>query len=229
MGSTHSPRQTETPLHLPRVIPLFPLTGVLLLPHATLPLNIFEPRYLALCRDALAGDKVIGMIQPRDPEDGRFEPAVYETGCLGRISEHRDLPDGRMLITLEGLSRFTVLEELARTTPYRQAVASYERFAGDHDGARAALPQALTPEVRERLVTDLRRFLDARGLTADWDIIADAPDEMLVNTLAMICPFESNEKQALLEAMTLDDRARTMVTIMEFALAEPEDSSGRPN
>lgn len=225
MGATRNPRDLENPAHLPRVIPVFPLSGALLLPRSTLPLNIFEPRYLAMCRDALAGDGVIGMIQPRDPDDSRAEPPLYEIGCLGRISEHRDLPDGRMLITLEGLSRFAVLEELAHTTPYRQVVASYERFAGDQSAPAYALDLA----VRERLVADLRRFLDTRGLTADWDIIADAPDETLVNTLAIICPFESNEKQALLEAPTLAERARTMVTIMEFALAEPDDSSGRPN
>ncbi|MDA5192433.1 LON peptidase substrate-binding domain-containing protein [Govanella unica] len=228
MNASHSPRPPappEPPQHLPRVIPIFPLAGALLLPRATMPLNIFEPRYLAMCRDAIAADGMIGMVQPRDPEDGRLEPAVYDTGCLGHITEHRDMRDGRMLITVEGVSRFTVLEELAHTTPYRQVVASYEGFAGDR------LPPTVPVELalRQRLVGDLKRFLDGRGLTADWDIIGEAPDETLVNTLAMICPFESNEKQALLEAATLDARALTMVTILEFALAAPDDTSGRPH
>lgn len=205
----------------PRVIPVFPLAGAILLPRGNLPLNIFEPRYLAMVRDALAGDQVIGMIQPRDPTSSAFEPPLYETGCLGRISEHRDLPDGRMLITLHGLCRFEVLAEEARDTPYRKVAASYARFAADRAGG-----EVLAAERRQRLVADLQRFLDERQLTADWSVIRDAPDETLVNALAMICPFEPSEKQALLEAMTLDARAATLIMLMEFALADGNDTGG---
>lgn len=205
----------------PRVIPVFPLAGAILLPRGNLPLNIFEPRYLAMVRDALAGDQVIGMIQPRDAAGGAFEPPLYDTGCLGRITEHRDLPDGRMLITLQGVCRFEVTAEEARDTPYRKVTASYERFAADRAGG-----EVLAPERRERLVSDLQRFLDERQLTADWSVIRDAPDGTLVNALAMICPFEPSEKQALLEAPTLDARAATLIMLMEFALADGNDTGG---
>lgn len=217
--------ESTEPRHLPRVIPIFPLAGALLLPRATMPLNIFEPRYLAMCRDALQSDKLIGMIQPRDVGDVRFEPELYKTGCVGRIIDSRDLRDGRMLITLEGVSRFDIVEELDRTTPYRKVVATYDRFGADRRAPTISLDFAL----RERMVEDLKRFLDARGLTADWNIIGDAPDEILVNTLAMICPFEANEKQALLEEPTLGARALTMITIMEFALAAPDEGGHKPH
>lgn len=211
----------ETGAPGPRVIPVFPLAGAILLPRGNLPLNIFEPRYLSMVRDALAGDQVIGMIQPRDPASSAFEPPLYEIGCLGRITEHRDLPDGRMLITLHGISRFEVLAEEGRDTPYRKVAASYARFAADRNG-----DGSLSAARRERLVTDLQRFLDERQLTADWSVIRDAPDETLVNALAMICPFEPSEKQALLEAATLDARAATLITLMEFALADGNDTGG---
>lgn len=203
---------------LPRVIPIFPLPGVILLPRGSLPLNIFEPRYLAMTRDALAGDGVIGMIQPRDPQDAHIEPAVYPTGCLGRIEEHRDLPDGRILITLKGLCRFDVEQELEREAPYRLVTASYLRYPADVEGG-----ETLDPAAHEHLLNILQRYLDDRQLAADWSVVRHAPDETLVNALSMICPFEPNEKQALLEAVSLSDRAHTLVTIMKFALADAGD------
>lgn len=206
---------------LPRVIPIFPLAGALLLPRGNLPLNIFEPRYLAMVRDGLEGDRLIGMIQPLDPEDTRSEPPIYSVGCLGRIHEHRDLPDGRILITLNGVSRFEVREELSRTTPYRKVLVDYDRFADD-----CRVVETIAREDRAALLADLKRFFHCRGLSPDWDAITQAPDETLVNALAMICPFEASEKQALLEAPTLDDRARTMSTLMTFAIAEPSEGSG---
>ncbi|HEY8351407.1 MAG TPA: LON peptidase substrate-binding domain-containing protein [Sphingomonadales bacterium] len=211
----------ETGAPGPRVIPVFPLAGAILLPRGNLPLNIFEPRYLAMVRDALASDRVIGMIQPRDPASSAFEPPLYEIGCLGRITEHRNLPDGRMLITLHGVCRFEILSEEARHTPYRKVQASYARFARDRSGG-----ESLPVERRERLIANLQRFLEDRQLTADWSVIGEAPDETLVNALAMICPFEPSEKQALLEADSLDARASTLIMLMEFALAEGNDTGG---
>lgn len=203
---------------LPRVIPIFPLAGALLLPRSIMPLNIFEPRYLAMVRAALDGDGIIGMVQPLDPDDPRFEPPVYPVGCAGRLVEHKDLPDGRMLISLEGVCRFEIREELARTTPYRQVVAGYSRFADD---CRAV--ETLAAAQRQNLLRDLQRYLERRGLSADTEALCRAPDELLVNALAMICPFEASEKQALLEAPSLSDRARTMMTLMAFALAATDD------
>lgn len=208
---------------LPDVIPLFPLSGVILLPRTHLPLNIFEPRYLAMTRDALAGDGVIGMVQPKG--DGpAVEPEIFSVGCLGRIVEHEDTPDGRILLALEGLGRFTIEDELARTTPYRKAQVSYDCFEGD--GAPAEVGDAA---LRQRLQETLQTYLDARGLEADWEALAAAPDERLVNAVSMICPFEPGEKQALLEAGTLRERLETLVTLMDFALKAGEDPGAGPH
>ena len=206
---------------LPRVIPIFPLTGALLLPRSVMPLNIFEPRYLAMVRGALDGDGIIGMVQPLDPEDQRFEPPVYPVGCAGRIVEHKDLPDGRILISLEGVCRFEIREELARTTPYRQVVAGYTRFADD-----CRTVENLRAPERQNLLRDLEQYLERRGLSADTEALCRAPDELLVNALAMICPFEASEKQALLEAPTLSERTRTMRMLMTFAMASSDDGGG---
>lgn len=209
---------------LPEVIPLFPLSGVLMLPRAHLPLNIFEPRYLSMVRDAQVGDRVIGMIQPRDKADKRDNPQLYSVGCVGRIADHRDTPDGRILITLLGLARFTIEEELDCITPYRKAVVSYDRFVDD------GVPGVtLAPSGRARLEATLEEYLSARGLDADWDALASAPDERLVNAMAMMCPFDAGEKQALLEADDLDDRAETMMTLMEFAIRDHSGPSAGPH
>ncbi|RMF10881.1 MAG: peptidase S16 [Alphaproteobacteria bacterium] len=209
---------------LPTVIPLFPLAGALLLPRTHLPLNIFEPRYLAMTRDALAGDRVIGMIQPRDPRGNEPEPALYETGCLGRIVEHQDTSDGRILITLAGLARFEIVEELARTTPYRKALVSYDRFAAD--GASGAV---LPDRLRSRFEEVLRAFLAGRGLAADWNALKAAPDDRLIDAMAVICPLEAGEKQALLEAPDLTARCETMINLMEFWLRTQGGSPARPH
>lgn len=199
---------------LPNVVPIFPLPGVLLLPRGTLPLNIFEPRYLAMVKDALGGNRVIGMVQPRDPEDRGFEPPVYATGCLGRITDHRDMADGRIIIALQGISRFEILEEIDRTTPYRLVKVSYQRYALDR-----AAPEQIPARLRDEFLDVLREYFQYRSLSADWNAIDQAADDLLVNSLAMGCPFEPNEKQALLEAVTLTARTQTMKTIMEFSLA----------
>lgn len=202
---------------LPTVIPVFPLAGVLLLPRAELPLNIFEPRYLEMVRDAMAGESIIGIIQPSE-DSAADEPPLFEIGCAGRITAFSETEDGRYLITLCGVQRFRVEEELHRTTPYRQVKVSYDAFAGD-----LMTPLAEAGVARERLIAVLKAYLAQRGLEAEWSAIESAPDETLVNALAMICPFRPAEKQALLEANSLTERTQSMIALMEFALAEAED------
>ena len=198
---------------LPRVIPIFPLPGALLLPQGRLPLNVFEPRYLAMTRRALADEqRVIGMIQP-DGEAGGDRPSVYGTGCAGRITAFSETDDGRYLITLSGLCRFAVVEELPLEDGYRRVVADYEGFR--HDLAPAA-PADID---RERLIGTLRAWLDRKGVEADWDAIEEAPDDRLVASLAMACPFGVSEKQALLEAPGPGERAEIMTALLEMALA----------
>jgi Lon protease-like protein len=209
---------------LDATIPIFPLTGVLLLPRGMLPLNIFEPRYLAMTRDALAGSRLIGMIQPQEAFGRGERPAVYRIGCLGRINASVDTDDGRLLITLRGVCRFTVTDELPTTLPYRQVEADYAAFEGDM--AMAANGQIDRP----RLVTALRSYLERQNLPADWPSIEAANDEVLVHSLAMICPFAPNEKQALLEAEDFATRGALLITLLEMALMERRDgSAGRFN
>ncbi len=203
---------------LPEALPIFPLTGVLLLPGGKLPLNIFEPRYLAMTRDALAGTRLIGMVQPNpaadspQPSDGGAAE-VYKTGCAGRITAFNETEDGRYLISLSGLIRFDIAEELPMVSGYRRVRPDWSRFSGDLndvEGAEAAID-------RDRLLDALRAYFDAEGLSGDWDAISQSPDERLVTSLAMICPFGGPEKQALLEAPDLAERARTITAILEMA------------
>jgi Lon protease-like protein len=215
-------RQASTDaLALPPVVAVFPLTGAVLLPRAVLPLNIFEPRYLAMVRDALAGAQVIGMIQPRRASDAR-RPELFDVGCAGRITESRETGDGRMLIELTGLVRFRVDRELDVTTPYRQIVADYDAFQND-----LAQPRAVSPAARAALEETLRTYLDANGLSADWDAVTGADDDSLVTTLSAVCPFDPVEKQALLEAPDLPGRAATLTALMTFAQGFGDDG-GRP-
>ena len=198
---------------LPAAVPVFPLTGALLLPRGMLPLNIFEPRYLAMVRDAMAAtgaaNRIIGVIQPRTAGE---PPPLYEVGCLGRISDYRETDDGRILIALTGVSRFRIQAELDRTTLYRQVMVDYLGFGDDRDD-----PDALAAAARAGLEDVLHAYLDAKGLSADWDAVKDADDEALVTTLASVCPFDPAEKQALLEAEDLADRAATLTALMTFA------------
>ena len=198
---------------LPTAIPVFPLTGALLLPRGTLPLNIFEPRYLAMVRDAMAAtgaaNRMIGIIQPRAQGE---PPPLYEVGCVGRIGDYRETDDGRILIALTGVTRFRVAAELDRTTLYRQVVADYHDFAEDRDE-----PEPLTATARAGLEDVLRAYLDAQGLSADWEAVHAADDEALVTTLSGVCPFDPAEKQALLEAEDLPERAATLTALMAFA------------
>lgn len=198
---------------LPNTLPIFPLAGVLLLPRGRLPLHIFEPRYVAMVEDALVGDRMIGIIQPLDPATKAEAPPVYATGCAGRITSFRDLEDGRYLITLTGVSRFRVGQEIEARNGYRRVVPDWDAFAGDtRDDEEEHFD-------RTRLFGSLRCFLDVHEIVANWESIECAPDERLVTSLAMVCPFLPSEKQALLEAPSLRERAELLTSLVEMAVA----------
>lgn len=202
---------------LPETLPIFPLPGTLLLPDGRLPLNIFEPRYMAMVRDAMAGARAIGMIQPREAARDVGAARVYGTGCAGRIVGFEETDDGRYLIELRGIARFDVAEELPPHNGYRRVRADYTRFRRDTQDDETLVD-------RDRLLSTLGSYLDAAGIEGDWDVIEEADDAPLVTSLAMMCPFSAPEKQALLEAATLAERASTMTTLMEMALHAPDAS-----
>ncbi len=204
---------------LPRVIPIFPLTGAVLLPGGMLPLNIFEPRYLNMTQAALAsGNRTIGMIQP-DGDDVGDSPSVYDTGCAGRIVSFAETDDGRFLITLSGMCRFGIVEELPLKDGYRRVVAEYRRFRSDMSA------DATADIDRARLLELLKAYLERQGIEANWQAIEDSDDGRLVAALAMMCPFRASEKQALLEAPDLAERVRVIVALLEMALVERGDGS----
>ena len=209
---------------LPQVIPVFPLDGAMLLPGGDLPLQIFEPRYLNMIDDVMAGDRIIGMIQTRAGGD-RTRPKLSDVGCAGRITSYAETSDGRYLITLTGVCRFEAGEELALPTPYRQLRARYDRFEADlTENTQAQAP----PAARERFAKALKRYLNRRELDIDWETAPPAPLEALVNSLAMGLPFEPAEKQALLEAPALADRFETLSTLLEIDGVEDGDDE-RPS
>ena len=196
-------------------LPIFPLPGVLLLPRGQLPLNIFEPRYLAMTRDALAGDRLIGMVQPSDPHQPLSgSPPVYPTGCAGRITSFSETEDGRFLITLTGLCRFRIGEELPPASGYRRVVPQWDEFAGDLRSEREPGFD------RDRLIRGLRSYFDRHQIKAEWNAISSVPGERLITSIAMVCPFEPSEKQALLEAPDLEARARLLTAIVEMAVLD---------
>jgi Lon protease-like protein len=207
----------QHPGDLAEVIPVFPLPGALLLPRGQMPLNIFEPRYLAMIDDALrAGHRLIGMIQPDSGHPGSAEkPNLFKIGCVGRITQIAETGDGRYLIQLTGIARFRIDEELAVTTPYRQCRVVYAPFADDFVARKGE--EAVD---RERLLQSLSEFLKANDLKADWEGIENAPNEALVNALAMMSPYGTAEKQALLEAPDLKTRAEILVAMTEIELAK---------
>lgn len=198
-----------SPADLPARIRIFPLAGALLLPRSVLPLNIFEPRYLEMVRDAMASDQLIGMVQPRD--DNEPNPPLYGVGCLGKITQLSETGDGRLLISLTGLIRFAVADELPVTTPYRQLLANYTPYVEDW-----ADPEPLSAPERASLEDILTHYLDTQGLSADWEAVRGADDESLVSTLCAACPFADAERQALLEAPDLPARTDTLVALMRF-------------
>jgi Lon protease-like protein len=217
----HRRFQHETPDSLPATLPIFPLAGAIVLPRAQLPLNIFEDRYIAMIDDALAGARLIGMVQPREGHAGAGKAAIYGIGGAGRITQFAESGDGRYLITLTGVSRFAIRRELDAATPYRQVVPDWAPFAADL--ADRPAPVAAGGVDRDVLLGALEAYLVHNGLEADWDAIRATPDEPLVNSLATIAPVAVAEKQALLEAASVADRARVLVTLIELALASPPD------
>lgn len=199
---------------LASVIPVFPLPGALLLPRGQMPLNIFEPRYLAMIDDALKGARLIGMIQPNPQALGGARPPLHSVGCVGRITQFGETGDGRYLVSLTGICRFRVIEEVSVLTPYRQAHVDYAPFADD------LVPRKGEDAVdRAALLAALRAFSDATDVAIDWESVETAPNEALVNALAMMSPYGTMEKQALLEAADLKARADMLVAITEFELA----------
>ena len=211
---------------LPEVIPVFPLPGVLLLPRAMLPLHIFEPRYRAMVRDALDDEGIVGMVQPRAEGADPVNPPIYEIGCAGKIQSSEKLGDGRYTIALQGIARFRVDRELAlHPEGYRTVHANFESFSDDLDVRRGS------PVDRESLLDALRDFLAQRGLSADWDAVERADDEMLVNALSMGCPFAANEKQALLECRDSGERARMLEALFAMSGFEAanDDEPARMN
>ncbi|MEM1063926.1 MAG: LON peptidase substrate-binding domain-containing protein [Pseudomonadota bacterium] len=203
----------KRPADLPTTIPVFPLPGALLLPRARLPLHIFEPRYLAMLDDTMkTRHRLIGMIQPRDVPDGQ-EKRLHSIGCAGRLTAFSETEDGRYMITLSGVSRFRVQREVEGFTPYIRCDVAWDGFSRDlgnteHD----------TSFDRDHFLDLLSRFFEERQLSTDWDSLKQAEDELLINSLSMLCPFDPEDKQALLEAPSLSTRRETLVTLIEFAL-----------
>ena len=215
----------RSPIDLAATIPVFPLPGALLLPRGQMPLNIFEPRYLAMVDDALrSGARLIGMIQPDPAHPGPADrPPLYRIGCVGRITQFAETGDGRYLIQLTGISRFALDQELEVTTPYRQCRVTYVPFADDFVARKGE--EAVD---RASLLTALSAFLKANKLKADWEGIENAPNEALVNALAMMSPYGAAEKQALLEAPNLKARAEILVAVTEIELAKGGTSGETP-
>ena len=204
---------------LPQVLPVFPLDGALLLPGGVLPLQIFEPRYLNMIDDVMAGDRIVGMIQTRAGGD-RERPKLSDVGCAGRVTSYAETSDGRYLITLTGVCRFDAGAELTILTPYRQLRARYDRFEADLDEGDTALAPAAA---RNRFAKALKRYLNRRELDIDWETAQSAPLEALVNSLAMGLPFEPAEKQALLEAPDIAGRFETLATLLEIDGEDGDD------
>ncbi|HUY68148.1 MAG TPA: LON peptidase substrate-binding domain-containing protein [Alphaproteobacteria bacterium] len=218
--STSSSSVTEAPSALPEVLPIFPLAGALLLPRGRLPLNIFEPRYVAMIEDALGHGRLIGMVQPTAEIEGEAPP-LYTIGCAGRITSFTETDDGRFLIGLTGLCRFAVAEELEPDRRgYRRVRPDWQNFLADLGGADDS-------EIdRERLLGILRNYFKMQSIAADWNAVQGTGNEMLVSSLAMICPLAPNEKQALLEAPDLRRRAELLVALLEMASMPSAEAEG---
>ena len=203
---------------LPQLIPVFPLDGALLLPGGELPLQIFEPRYLNMIDDAMAGDRLVGMIQTKG--GARTNPILADVGCVGRITSYNETSDGRYLITLTGVCRFEAGEELSIRTPYRQLRAKYDRFDADLARDEEAVAD---PAARARFAKALKRYLNLRELDIDWETANEAPLEALVNSLCMGLPFEPAEKQAFLEADGLTGRFEALTVLLEIDAGDEDD------
>ncbi len=208
---------------LPREIPIFPLPGALLLPHGRLPLNLFEERYLAMALDALKEERIIGMLQPLEfQHDPVAEDApIFGIGCAGRITSFSETDDGRILISLKGICRFNIAGEVEGRNGYRRVAADYGPFRND------LAEQPGFDFDREELFGLLRRFFESRGLQADWDSLENADDETLIVSLAMMCPFDVSEKQALLEAPEMPDVPDVLMSLLAMAGIEGEAPASR--
>jgi Lon protease-like protein len=198
-------------------LPVFPLPGVLLLPRGRLPLNIFEPRYLAMTRAALGGPRLIGMVQPRDPEAAGPQPELQRVGCAGRIVSFAESDDGRYLVTLTGVCRFSILGELPLEQGFRRVVPDWAPYAADLEPASASVD-------RTRLIGALRAFFADQPVRIDWKAIEETADDRLIVSLAMLCPFEAAEKQILLEAPSPSERAKVMIALLESAALARADA-----
>ena len=216
----------DSPADLPSVLPVFPLRGAILLPRATLTLNVFEPRYLALVDHVLANERLMGVVQPAgdagtvESPQGKAFP-VRSVGCLGRITAFNETDEGPLVISLTGISRFEVGVEAGSDAPFRLFSADYSPYTDD------LISDIGEEDVdRVRLLTTLRRYLEENGLNADWDRINETANEQLVNTLSILSPYGPEEKQALLEAGSLKERAEALVALAEMDLAARDDSSG---
>ena len=206
---------------LPSEFAVFPLPGALLLPRGRLPLNIFEPRYVAMVEDCFANGRMFAMIQP-DPShpDTSHGPALYRVGCLGRLSSFGETDDGRFLIALAGLARYTIASEIDMRRGYRRVIGDFSRFRAD-----MGKPQDLAFD-RDGMLAALRGYFARQNAEPNWDAIARLSDEALVVTLAMVCPFEPIEKQALLEAPSEAERAETLLALLRMGAADPGGPSG---
>ena len=199
---------------LPGRIPVFPLAGCILLPRGRLPLNIFEPRYLAMCHDTLASHRMIGMVQPTNPEAGGARPELYRVGCAGRITSFTETDDERYLITLTGVCRFSIRDEPPASKSYRLAEVDYDAYAADLEPPRCCALDRAT------LVPTLKTYFEIHGLTADWDAVEKCPGPTLVTSLSMICPFAPSEKQALLESRNMDERVDLFLALLDMGIHE---------
>ncbi len=210
----------ESAEDLPETIPVFPLEGALLLPRGEMPLNVFEPRYLQMVDDALKTHRIIGMVQPEADDDNSDRPGLYSCGCAGRITAFGESGDGRYLLTLTGIARYRIQEELNVDTPYRQCRIGFDEFQHDFNAGEGE-----DDVDRASVIKTLRNFAKAHQLTVDWRGIDAAPNDALVNALAMMSPFGPREKQALLEAVDLKSRADVLIAIAEIEMARQENDS----
>lgn len=196
---------------LPETLAIFPLTGVLLLPHGTLPLNIFEDRYLAMIDDAMSSSRMIGMVQPKSDSE------IYQIGCAGKITEFSETSDGRYLITLTGICRFHINQELDVATPYRQVKTNWQEFKTDIETKKCLGVD------RQKLHNLLEAYFEREEMSCDFEKFEDITDGKLMTCLSMVCPFEPSEKQALLEQICCKERAKMFMTMVEMAI-----KSGKP-
>ncbi|MFN3233015.1 MAG: LON peptidase substrate-binding domain-containing protein [Alphaproteobacteria bacterium] len=199
---------------LPSRLPVFPLAGALLLPRGTLPLNIFEKRYRDMVEDVIRGDRVIGMVQPLDPESQESEPEIYDVGCAGRMTAFQEVEDGRYVVTLTGIRRFRIINELDRTTGYRQCAVDYTEFMHDFE------PETADNADRDEFLQIIRQYVDVQGYQVDWDMIENTDTETLIHAGATLAPWAPSEKQALLEAPNVCDRYDVLMALYRMAVAQ---------